>query len=307
MCGFCEEEPELLGNVFQKYAKGHYQNTSIKVRWLISKEGPPSCSNCGSALPDRSILRGAPRFCSHRCGGLYNKETVLAKMRPKIIAKYAEDPDYRKKISNGVRCTPKAAERDKKRGETVRKKHEMDPSLRERKRVWTTDSWKDPVVRQSRTEGIRKGTNTLLERARRKEYGELHGLTNINKYVSSLSKLHVKIRSLLGLQALGFVSEQTLGRFQVDELHLGYGIIIEINGDYVHANPKKYGKDCVICIGSEPYLAQDKWDRDKRRKEWLERKGYIVLAIWESDDMTEWSATIKDVLSYREQWLEGLS
>ena len=46
-----------------------------------------------------------------------------------------------------------------------------------------------------------------------------------------LSKLHRYIKKTLSLDNLGFVSEQVIDKFFVDELNLDKKIIIEINGD----------------------------------------------------------------------------
>ena len=77
------------------------------------------------------------------------------------------------------------------------------------------------------------GRNDLLDKL-------LKGLKN------RLSKLHQKIKNELQLYKIGFVSEQRVDRYLVDELNENKKIIIEINGDYIHANPKIYKLDDII-------------------------------------------------------------
>jgi very-short-patch-repair endonuclease len=111
-----------------------------------------------------------------------------------------------------------------------------------------------------------------------------------------LSKLHRKIKQTLRLEEIGFLSEQVIDKFFVDELNLNKKIIIEINGDYIHANPKSFKPNDVIKILGKRYTAQEKWDYDKQRKDFLESLGYNVLVIWESDDLDQHKEKINNLL-----------
>ena len=57
--------------------------------------------------------------------------------------------------------------------------------------------------------------------------------------------------------------------------------IIEINGDYWHANPKLYSAD--FYNKSEQMVAEEIWLYDKLKYKFAESKGYSVYTIWESD------------------------
>lgn len=99
------------------------------------------------------------------------------------------------------------------------------------------------------------------------------------------SKLHLKIREQLGLDKLGFNLEQNISKYFVDELNEEKKLIIEINGDYIHANPKIYKPGDEIILPGNSYLAKEKWEYDKIRKEYLESLGYTIFIIWESDNL----------------------
>lgn len=101
------------------------------------------------------------------------------------------------------------------------------------------------------------------------------------------SKLHFKIREHLELDELGFNLEQNISKYFVDELNKEMKIIIEINDDYVHANPEIYKPDDEIILPGNSYLAKEKWEYDKIRKEYLESLGYKVFIIWESDNLND--------------------
>lgn len=56
--------------------------------------------------------------------------------------------------------------------------------------------------------------------------------------------------------------------------------IIELNGDFFHANPKKYKSDDLIF---KSITANDIWDKDQKRIECFNSNGFETLIIWESD------------------------
>jgi very-short-patch-repair endonuclease len=111
-----------------------------------------------------------------------------------------------------------------------------------------------------------------------------------------LSSVHKKIKNSLFLESLGFKSEQVVNKYFADELHENKKIIIEINGDYVHANPSFYSEEDIILLPNARYTAKEKWESDKNKRENLEKLGYKVIVIWESDDMEEKRKEIMELL-----------
>jgi len=57
-------------------------------------------------------------------------------------------------------------------------------------------------------------------------------------------------------------------------------IILEVYGDYWHANPEKYKENDVMKRG---LLAKEIWESDFIRQQLLEEMGYQVQIIWEKD------------------------
>ena len=58
-------------------------------------------------------------------------------------------------------------------------------------------------------------------------------------------------------------------------------VIIECQGDFWHVNPRIYKEDYyhpVIDLS-----AMEIWEKDNNRKVIYEKKGYIVIYIWEKD------------------------
>lgn len=152
--------------------------------------------------------------------------------------------------------------------------------------------WQDKEFRKRVSENIKFSiNNNQKEINRRKQWlvnkhSDLQFKKNLfNSTKNRLSKLHQKIKSFLKLEDLGFLSEQQIGRYFVDELHKENNIVVEIFGDYTHANPKKFKNNDLIRLPGQSYLAQTKRMQDDKRLTHLRELGYKVIVIWESDDL----------------------
>lgn len=154
-------------------------------------------------------------------------------------------PDLRLMYENAVRNTAR------------------DPINREKVRQQRLKEWADPVIRQKRLEAF----------------------ATASIGVSRLTKPHIKIREFLQLDSLGFRSERAVAGFIVDEIHFEKRLIIEINGDYIHANPKSFQPDDLIRIRGKSYTARAKWESDALKLQKLKAAGYNVVVIWESDEL----------------------
>lgn len=60
--------------------------------------------------------------------------------------------------------------------------------------------------------------------------------------------------------------------------------IVEYQGDYWHANPKKYPSGTTLPIqNAGPVLVDTIWERDRLKREAAERHGFKVVYIWEQE------------------------
>lgn len=98
------------------------------------------------------------------------------------------------------------------------------------------------------------------------------------------SKLQKEFFKKLGLSKLGFKQERWIGRYRVDCVNFDHRVIVEINGDAVHGNPRLYAAQDDL-----PYdiKANDKWDQDCKRLDFLEEHNWNVITVWESDDLKQ--------------------
>jgi very-short-patch-repair endonuclease len=62
-----------------------------------------------------------------------------------------------------------------------------------------------------------------------------------------------------------------------------YNLIIEINGDFWHANPNKYKETDKLNLPSGMITAKEIWNKDSEKKSMAIEYGYNIIEIWESE------------------------
>ena len=243
------------------------------------------CLTCGNETPLSKDGKRHLKYCNFTCQGKSNgfsKKSTQDKIKQTVLEKYGVEnisllQDTKDKIS-----TSNSGENNPFFGKQHTKEHKSKVSKQAKKR------WTNPDFKKKTSEAIKQGINTEKELQRRREWArdnwDLSG---------RLSKVHQSIRDELNLEELGFESEVAVFGYSADEMK--DNIIIEINGDHIHANPKKYKADDIIQIKGDSYTAQEKWDKDKQRKEQLESAGFKVFVIWESDDESRKQEIINQV------------
>lgn len=280
-CGLCEERPEFVRGLFKEYAAFH-RRFDVREQLYREKFGEPKCAACGNSV---GFARGVPKkSCSQRCaisGKCFSDPNVQQKIRDVVIAKY------------GIDNVSKLDSVKRKIGESNVGKHHKVHTL-ETKRLMSIASkrrWSCASYRSRTSASLKRVANTPKERIRRsmKMTVQMNDSTFCEhvwrSHKNRMSKLHQKIRTYLKLDELGFVSEQRIGRRFVDELNERAKIIVEVNGDYTHANPKFFKADDVIKLRGQCYTAIEKWKADERRRSELIARGYHVITVWESDDL----------------------
>lgn len=277
-CGICDERPYFRRGKFSSYALGHDKFEKRKELY-VKRFGYPLCKECGkeSGFYERSVPK---TYCSPQCSGNnsgFSLEKTQLKIKEALIEKYGVNnvsklDIVKSKISDfhKSRCyKPVSQDTKQKIGNSSKERWknkeyrslmsniEYSIDERERRSLWLKKKHLDPVFREK----IFKNSKNRL------------------------TKLHQKIRYEMNLDELGFISEQQILRYFVDELNEEKKVIVEIYGDHPHANPVKYGPDDLVRLVGQSYTATEKWEMDEIRKQRLESAGYKVFVIWESDDL----------------------
>lgn len=113
-----------------------------------------------------------------------------------------------------------------------------------------------------------------------------YGSISSNGLNSSL--LEKKVYGLLLESNIDFSIQKKLKRtksknFFYDVLLNELSILIEVNGDYWHANPDVYLADDEIKYPGGNRTARDVWEKDIEKEDLAISKGFIEIAIWESE------------------------
>lgn len=87
------------------------------------------------------------------------------------------------------------------------------------------------------------------------------------------------------------------GRYAVVDVLVDDKTVIEVYGDFVHANPKNYPDDYVLRPNHNPdYIAKDRRAQDATVRAQLKRAGYKVIVVWHSDLKNNTEAEVKRIL-----------
>jgi DNA mismatch endonuclease (patch repair protein) len=82
---------------------------------------------------------------------------------------------------------------------------------------------------------------------------------------------------------------------QPDAVIIGTKIAIFVDGDYWHANPKKYASKQLTNVQI------DRVRRDKKQTELLEKDNWIILRFWESEIKKDVKTCIDKLENYIER------
>lgn len=165
-------------------------------------------------------------------------------------------------------------------------------AIKEKKIKSSLDKYGTTNVFQS-DEVKMKSRETLSSKYGVSHISHLPNFTNRN--VGRRSLPHKKIEEYLDSLGIHYESE-VAGKFRSFNHELGrdycpvpdivipdYFLILEINGDYWHANPLMYKPEDLFALWAGSKTAKEIWERDSIRKRHLESFGYSILEIWGSE------------------------
>ena len=101
-----------------------------------------------------------------------------------------------------------------------------------------------------------------------------------HKPIDRRSKIEVKVERLLCQMELPFIAQARVDKYTVDFL-IKNRYVLECYGDFWHCNPTIYSPD-FFNRGNKQYAAEI-WDKDSQRQLYLEKQGFLFLAVWETE------------------------
>jgi very-short-patch-repair endonuclease len=280
LCGCGQEAHWSNRKGYSRYSKGHDKFEHREKRY-IEEYGQPSCSSTTCSNPVEFYRAVPKQFCSMVCAGKNNGwslDVTQESARRTLQLKYGvsnsfQIPHVADEIANknlGIKRSPLSSETKQKLSQSS-------------KQNWQNNREYIVFCVGEGVRGSKKHLESSSDRMKSNMQDESYLEHLWRGHKNRLSKLHQKARVDLGLSLKGFISEQRIGRYFVDELNPQTKEIIEINGDYVHANPKIYNPDDVIRLRGNSYTAEEKWNKDREKIQYLQNLGYNVTVIWESD------------------------
>ena len=149
-------------------------------------------------------------------------------------------------------------------------------SLKEHNKKVMKELWKNLSVKEKDI-WLRK--TILSDKAIQSRKNNRHGFFN--------SKPEFRVQKLLSKNNINFemnfvIKFNDRNRRLYDLRICNTNILIEINGDYWHANPEKYKINDYVNFYGHKISVKEIWDKDKFKKELAESRGFKVIYLWDS-------------------------
>jgi very-short-patch-repair endonuclease len=88
------------------------------------------------------------------------------------------------------------------------------------------------------------------------------------------------------------------GWYSYDIIILETNKLIEINGDYWHANPRLYKENDIKKVHGGFIVVKEQWEKDKLKTKHANDHGYEVLTLWEYDIVNNQKEVKDKILKY---------
>lgn len=105
----------------------------------------------------------------------------------------------------------------------------------------------------------------------------------IRLHKNFVSKLEIRVRSILTNLNISFTPQFPLNNRTYDIKIDNTNILIEVNGDFWHANPRKYKATDILPFPNKSVIAESLWKKDEKKLNIALKNGFKVLPLWEMD------------------------
>lgn len=123
---------------------------------------------------------------------------------------------------------------------------------------------------------------------------------NVLPSASRDTKPELQLAELLRISGIKFVKQMSLPRIYCDFYLPEYNLIVEVDGDYWHANPDHFSPDDLI--GPKKKSARQIWENDRKKEDRIRSHGYKVMRIWASSLKSKTSQQlVEDIVRHCEK------
>lgn len=269
-CPYCNKEFKRLGTHFynckelQNYSEDEIHIINLKYQTNNDNIIEDICNDYQNNLSLSDIRKKYGLCFKHICWILNYKNIQLRSISDsyKKIVKHKNLETCRKKW--GVDNPSQAQEIKDKKSATFIKHYGVDNIWKTKEYAeFTSKRWAS-YSNEKKSELIHKWTH---------QDGRISKLEN--KIISILNDLNIPIETQFKFNKY----------FHKYDIHiLNTNILLEINGDFWHANPKLYKSNDELNFPRKNKIkALDIWNKDKKNIEYAISENYIVIQLWESD------------------------
>ena len=269
-CPYCNKEFKRLGTHFynckelQNYSEDEIHIINLKYQTNNDNIIEDICNDYQNNLSLTDIKEKYKLCFKHICWVLNYKNIhirTLSESYEKIV-KHKNLETCRKKY--GVDNPSQSEIIKKKKSDTFIKHYGVD-------NIWKTKEYTELTSKRWASYSKEKKSELIHKWA--KQEGRISKLEN--KIVNILNKLNIPIETQFKFPKY---------YHKYDIFLKNTNIIIEVQGDYWHANPTKYkANDIITFPGGKQYIAEQLWKKDLQKIHYAESKNYKVIQIWESE------------------------
>lgn len=117
-------------------------------------------------------------------------------------------------------------------------------------------------------------------------------ISNLEKnVVNKLIEMGFKVQTQYRIK--NFVKDTNSKLFYYDIYLEDYNLLIEVNGNYWHANPNKYSSNDILKFGNKEISVKDIWLHDAEKIKNAKLKKYNIITLWE-DEIANKNSNIVD-------------
>jgi len=229
---------------------------------------------------------------------------------PKLVYENRHEgrSQFSKKNLKKMYCNDKMTTRDMAellsvdRGLLLRTMHYYGIHLRTRSEATKIQISRDGLWNKGKTKythpGVLKYANS--RRGKNNPYYKTEGFAErekrFHRHLLKINKLsigkhspkttEVRMEKILKQNSIAYIKQFYLSfkkTWRIYDFLINNNFIIEMQGNYFHANPKFFKSEDIIKVGRRKRKAIEIWKYDQEKRIFVEQMGYIFLAIWESD------------------------
>jgi len=174
-------------------------------------------------------------------------------------------------IKHGVSNISKSNEIKKKKKETFIENYGVD-------NIFKTDEFKDKIDSiMLEKYGVKRisGWFSMSNEQRERQIKRIHSV-RISNIESRIGKILVDI-------GIRYETQYPINRLTYDYLIPEIKLLIEVNGDFWHANPKIYKASDILPFPKNQVVAETLWKKDKKKSKIALKNGFKLLTLWEMD------------------------